>query len=89
MLEFAKVYNHDEDKSMTSAEIKTFFAITQDGMTIIASRVIFMKAKRLVFTIDGTVGALARKVNDTVKMSNEDFAMFSDIQFASEVPNAI
>lgn len=84
MLEFAKSYIHEEDKSQVTSEIKTFFAITQDGMTMIASRVIFMKAKRLVFAMDGTVGDMARKVNNVVKMPNDEFAMFSDIQFAEE-----
>ena len=85
MLEFTKVYIHDEDKSQITSEVKTYFTITQDGMTMIAIRTIFMKPKRLVFTLDGTVGALAIRVNNVVKMPNDEFAMFSDIQFATEL----
>jgi len=85
MLEFAKNYVHGEDKSLDSAGSKTYFAITNDGHTMIATRIVFMKAKRLVFSLDGTIGGLAKRVNTTVKILDSDFAMFSDVQFAAEL----
>lgn len=83
MLEFAKVHIDENDKSDQSASIRTSYSVTNDGLTMIAIRLIAMKGKRLVFSLDGTVGDLARKVNDTTKMPDDAFAMYSDIQFAS------
>lgn len=85
MLEFTKTSANESDLEDGRAlvNIKTSFAITADGMTMVSTRFIYNKGYRLVFTLDGTIGALGKKVNDTCEMTNEMFKTFSEIQFAS------
>lgn len=85
MLEFTKVSYVGDDFSDGSSEIKTMFAITKEGTTMIALRLINMKSYRIVFSLDGTVGMLGERVNSTTKLSNSDFKCYSEIQFA-DVP---
>lgn len=83
MLEFTKKSGNDGDleNGRPLVNIKTSFAVTKDGMTMIATRFIYNKGYRLVFTLDGTIGALGKKVNSTCAMTNEMFKTFSEIQF--------
>lgn len=85
MLEFTKTSGNEGDleDGRPLVNIKTSFAITKDGMTMIATRFIYNKGYRLVFALDGTIGALGRKVNDTCEMANEMFKTFSEIQFSA------
>lgn len=85
MLEFTKLSGNigDLEDGLPVINIKTLFAITKEGTTMIATRFIFNKGYRLVFTMDGTVGDMAKRVNNTCAMSNEDFKVFSEIQFAT------
>jgi hypothetical protein len=83
MLEFTKISYASDDFSNGSSEVKTMFAITKEGTTMIALRLIDMKSYRIVFHIDGTVGMLGERVNMATKLSNSDFRCYSEIQFAS------
>ena len=85
MLEFTKVSYASDDFSDGSSEVKTMFAITKEGTTMIAIRLIDMKSCRIVFSLDGTVGMLGERVNMATKLSNSDFKCYSEIQFA-DVP---
>lgn len=86
MLEFTKTSGNEGDleEGRALVNIKTSFVVTKDGLTMIATRFIYNKGYRLVFTLDGTIGALGKKVNDTCGMTNEMFKTFSEIQFADE-----
>lgn len=85
MLEFTKLSgnNGDLEDGKPKVNIKTSFAVTQEGTTMIATRFIFNKGYRLVFIMDGTVGDMAKRVNNTCAMSNDDFKTFSEVQFAT------
>jgi hypothetical protein len=84
MLEFSKTSYMSDDFSDGSSEVKTIFAIPQEGTIMIATRLIAMKGYRLVFNLDGTIGALGHRVNNVTKMTNDQFKTFSEIQFAGE-----
>jgi hypothetical protein len=77
MLEFKKT--HGLEGSITSS-----FAVVPDGSIMVVTRLIDNKGFRLVFKLDGTIGALGTKVNQVCEMSNDDFKEFSLIQFAKE-----
>lgn len=72
MLEFTKT--KDE---MT----KSSFAIVPDGSLMIVTRLIDAKGHRLVVDLDGTIGLLAKKVNEMTNLPNDDFKLYSAIQF--------
>jgi len=83
MLEFAKTMYMSDDLSDVSSEVKTTFACT--NTVVVAVRLVGNKACRLVSNIDGTVGDLGAKINHLSMMSNSDFKLLSDIQFAPDV----
>jgi len=85
MLEFSKTSYMSDDLSDGSSEIKTMFAIPNEGTIMIATRLIVMKGYRLVLNLDGTIGALGHRVNNVTKMTNDQFKTFSEIQFADGI----
>ena len=89
MLEFSKTTTLGNDLSATSARIKTMFATSTDGTTLITTRIVENKGYRLVSALDGTVGMLGAKVNAMCAMDNSLFKELSLIQFAKEVDNDI
>lgn len=78
MLEFTKTL---EDVTDNGLVIKSAFAITADGSTMVTTRLIDNKAHRLISRLDGTIGMLGAKVNEMTKMPNDEFKLFSEIQF--------
>lgn len=60
---------------------KSSFAIVPDGSLMIVTRLIDAKGYRLVVNLDGTIGMLGAKVNEMTKMPNDEFKLFSEIQF--------
>jgi len=71
MLEFKK----------TTEYSSTSFSTT--GLVLVCTRLTYGKAYRLVINLDGTIGVLGQRVNDIMAMSDSDFILYSDIQFAS------
>ena len=69
MLEFKK----SSDYSTTT------FAVTETVMVCV--RFTNNKGYRLVINLDGTIGMLGKRVDDVLEMSNDDFMLYSDIQF--------
>jgi hypothetical protein len=71
MLEFKKTTEYNS----------TSFSATSD--VLVCTRLTYGKAYRLILTLDGTIGMLGQRVNQVVTMSDTDFVLYSDIQFAS------
>lgn len=70
-------------------KVDSSFAIAPDGSVMVVARFIDNKGYRLVFKLDGTIGALGAKVNQVCDMTNDDFKEFSLIQFAKDEDYAI
>lgn len=83
MLEFTKTMHMSDDLSDISSEVRTTFTCT--NTIVVAVRIVGNKACRLVSNFDGTVGNLGAKINHLSMMSNSDFKLLSDIQFAPDV----
>lgn len=89
MLEFSKITYLSDDLSDASAQIKSMFATSVDGTTLITTRIIENKGYRLVSHLDGSVGMLGTKVNAMCAMDNSLFKELSLIQFAKECDSDI
>ena len=59
--------------------ITSSFTISKDGTILVVTRTIDNKGKTLMVKLDNKVSTLNAKVLELTMMSNDDFAMFSDI----------
>lgn len=59
----------------------TIFTATEAIMVCV--RFTHNKAYRLVLNLDGTIGMLGKRINDVIAMSDDEFMLYGDIQFAS------
>ena len=64
----------------TTEYSSTSFSATE--LVLVCTRLTYGKVYRLIINLDGTIGTLGQRVNAIMAMSDSDFVLYSDIQFA-------
>lgn len=72
MLEFKKIGDYNST------------SFTTTGLVLVCVRLAKGKGHRLILNLDGTIGMLGQRVNDVMAMSDDDFVLYSEIQFSGE-----